>query len=189
MTIPSCASCFSAADLSSSVNVLVSATIRSARGSAASCRTTSNNAEADGSEGIRISALDPTSPTDLAALPPPATNASAALGRTSYPITENPALMRFLLIADPMIPRPIIPTGMSLCFGTRTIHSDTSSGFVVAGPERGQFGAVLSAPSLRAGLIVDCKRALSQRQRKAARLCFRDHGPQILANGIAIECR
>src|SRR5258708_29940176 len=177
MTIPACANCAWAAALSSRVNVLVSATIRSARGSAANCRTTSNNAAADGSDVIRISAPDPTSPTDLAALPPPATKAPTALGKTSYPITENPASMRLRLIAEPMIPRPIMPTHMSFCFGTRTTHSDASSGFVVAGPEGGQFGAILAAPPLRAGLIVDRKRALSHRQRKAARLCFCDHGP------------
>src|SRR5437016_54965 len=102
MTIPACASCRSAADLSSSVNVLVSATMLPALGSAASCCTTSNSAVADGSDVIRMSAPDPTSAIDLTALPPLPAKASTALGKTSYPITENPALMRFLLIADPM---------------------------------------------------------------------------------------
>ncbi len=78
--------------------------------------------------------------------------------------------MRFLLIAEPMIPRPIIPTDMSLCFVTSPKPIPfTRSGLVAAGPEGGQFGAILAAPALRAGLIVDRQRALSQRQRKAAR--------------------
>src|SRR3977135_4620697 len=46
----------------------------------------------------------------FAATPPERLCSARRRGTTSKPVTRNPARMRFADIAEPMIPRPIIPT-------------------------------------------------------------------------------
>jgi hypothetical protein len=78
-------------------------------------------AAADGSEVMMTSAAEPTAAADATAVPPKSLNASIARGAMSWPITEKPAATRFLLIADPMMPRPIIPTVLSIWRVTKAV--------------------------------------------------------------------
>src|SRR6266850_2053969 len=91
-------------------SVLVSITIVPRLADAPSSAATSARAYAEGSEVMTISVRRATSRGLLAAMPPDRTCSARRRGTTSKPATRNPARMRFADIAEPMIPRPIIPT-------------------------------------------------------------------------------
>src|SRR5882672_12362678 len=91
-------------------SVLVSITIVPRLADAPNSAATSARAYAEGSEVMTISVRRATSRGLLAATPPDRTCSARRRGTTSKPATRNPARMRFADIAEPMIPRPIIPT-------------------------------------------------------------------------------
>src|SRR6266853_569958 len=122
-------------------SVLVSITIVPRLADAASSEATSARAWAEGSEVMTISARRATSRGLRAAMPPARACSARRRGTTSKPATRNPARARFADIAEPMIPRPIIPT--VCCFIAplfllvrRQIryHSRSKKGDGVAGP-------------------------------------------------------
>src|SRR5712671_1756672 len=137
---PRFASTSRAASFTGIGSVLVSITIVPRCAEAASSAATSARAWAEGSEVMTVSARRATSRGLLAATPPDRTCSARRRGTTSKPATRNPARMRFADIAEPMIPRPIIPT--VCCFIAffllvrRQIryHSRSKKGVGVAGP-------------------------------------------------------
>src|SRR6266853_705101 len=90
--------------------VLVSITTVPRLADAPSSAATSARARAEGSEVMIGSARLATSRGLFAATPPERLCSARRRGTTSKPATRNPARMRFADIAEPMIPRPIIPT-------------------------------------------------------------------------------
>src|SRR6266513_2124465 len=90
--------------------VLVSITTVPRLADAASSAATSARARAEGSEVMIRSARLAKSRGLFAATPPARLCSARRRRRTSKPATRNPARMRFADIAEPMIPRPIIPT-------------------------------------------------------------------------------
>src|SRR5204863_225455 len=91
-------------------SVLVSITIVPRLADAASSPATSARARAEGSELMMMLERRATSRGLLAATPPERACSVRRRGATSKPATRNPARARFADIAEPMIPRPTIPT-------------------------------------------------------------------------------
>src|SRR5258706_561931 len=91
-------------------SVLVSITIVPRLADAARPEATSASAPAEGSEVMMMPDRRATSPGLLAATPPERLCSARRREATSNPTTRNPARPRLDDIAEPMIPRPIIPT-------------------------------------------------------------------------------
>src|SRR5258706_3777836 len=107
---PRFASTVRAASFTGIGSVLVSITTVPRLADAPSSAATSARARAEGSEVMIGSARLATSRGLFAATPPERLCSARRRGTTSKPATRNPARMRFADIAEPMIPRPIIPT-------------------------------------------------------------------------------
>src|SRR5216683_2284668 len=138
---PRFASTSRAASFTGIGSVLVSITIAPRLADAPSSAATSARAWAEGSEVMTISARRATSRGLRAAIPPERACSARRRGTTSKPATRNPARARFADIAEPMIPRPIIPTvccfiAPLLLLVRRQIryHSRSKKGGGVAGP-------------------------------------------------------
>src|SRR5713101_7382929 len=109
-TTPRRASTLRAASFTGIGSVLVSITIAPRPADCESSTTVWERASAEGSEVTMISARRATSRGLRAATPPERACSARRRGTTSKPATRNPARARFADIAEPMIPRPIIPT-------------------------------------------------------------------------------
>src|SRR5712692_132126 len=109
-TTPRRASTLRAASFTGIGSVLVSITIAPRPADCESSTTVWERASAEGSEVTMISARRATSRGLRAATPPERACSAHRRGTMSNPATRNPARARFADIAEPMIPRPIIPT-------------------------------------------------------------------------------
>src|SRR5882762_3302545 len=123
-------------------NVLVSITIVPRFAEAASSAATSAKARAEGSDVMMMPDRLATSRGLRAATPPARLCSARRRGTTSKPATRNPARSVFADIAEPMIPRPIIPTVCGfiaflfflLVHRQIRYHSRSKKGDGVAGP-------------------------------------------------------
>src|SRR3989454_2888196 len=107
---PRFASTSRAASFTGIGSVLVSITIAPRPADRESSAAVWERASAEGSEVTMHSVRRATSRGLRAATPPARTCSARRRGATSKPATRNPARARFADIAEPMIPRPIIPT-------------------------------------------------------------------------------
>ena len=78
--------------------------------------TDASRAATLGSTLMMMSACSATSRAECAGLPPPWANASSLGAETSKPMTLKPAWSRFADMAEPMIPRPSMPTLVCIVF-------------------------------------------------------------------------
>jgi hypothetical protein len=84
--------------------------------------TTSSSAATLGSTLMMMPARCATSRAERAGVPPVCANASSLSAETSKPMTSKPAWSRFADIAEPMIPRPSMPTLGFIAFSIESPH-------------------------------------------------------------------